>query len=192
MHDLWPEILATPISGDRDAITWTPNDKGFTLRLAWDAIREHGQKLPWTRFIWTRGIILRKAFYTWRAHYRGLPTHDILMRRGFAIVSRCTLYWCECETLDHLLWTGNFSKRIWDSILPGLHWDTPSNETLQGVVYNLIQKFMLRVTPIANQCQIACVFTGVVHSIWTERNKRDFDENTPPSRSRAYVKKFQT
>ena len=74
MHDLWPGILCTPIRGDRDVITLTLDDGGFSLRSAWDAIRDHSPTLPRARFIWGGKTTPRKAFCTWRAFSRVLDS----------------------------------------------------------------------------------------------------------------------
>ena len=119
MHDLWPDILRTPINGDRDDITWALDDKGFSLCSAWDAFRVHGPKLPCARFIWSGGTTLQKAFCPWRALIHELPTQDILWRRGVTIFSRCVMCRGASETLNHLLWSCDFSSWIWRSMLPG-------------------------------------------------------------------------
>ena len=31
MHELWPDILATPITGGEDSISWIPDANGYTL-----------------------------------------------------------------------------------------------------------------------------------------------------------------
>ena len=38
MHDLWPEILTTPIGNGSDTISWKPNVEGFSLLSAWNSI----------------------------------------------------------------------------------------------------------------------------------------------------------
>ena len=119
MHDLWLDILRTPINGDRDDITWVLHDKGFSLHSAWDAIHEHGPRLPWARFIWSWGTSPRKAFCPWQALSQGLPTHDNLQRRGLTIISRCVMCRCDLEALNHLLSSCGFSSSIWRSTLFG-------------------------------------------------------------------------
>ena len=51
MHELWPEILATPIGPGRDSISWIPTKDGFTFRSAWEAVRHRNPTAPWASLI---------------------------------------------------------------------------------------------------------------------------------------------
>ena len=62
MHDLWLDIVAMPITGSQDSISWGPNANGFTLRSACRALQPPSQSIPWTAFTWNKSILPRHAF----------------------------------------------------------------------------------------------------------------------------------
>ena len=112
MHELWPEVLAIPLSTGQDSITWDLDDTGFKFRSAWNAVRSHGSVKIWTGFIWCKGTVPQKAFCAWRELSYGLPTQDLLQQRGITLVSRCPLCCCASETTDHVLWSCSFASQV--------------------------------------------------------------------------------
>ena len=167
MHDLWPDIVATPITGSEDSISWGPDANGFTLRSACRALQPPSQSIPWTAFTWNKSILPRYAFYLWRALLNCVPTHDLLRWRGFVLVSRCALCKEEVETIDHLLWSCPFSQQLWNRASCQFRFLLPSGGTLHGVVTQLLHS-----SPAKEKGNHAHLFAALVSRLWLERNKR--------------------
>ena len=64
--------------------------------------------------------------------------------------------------------------------------------TLQEAVDHLTQGLQQMKTPIAVQRQLACIFTDVVYSIWTKRNKRGFDDSYTPKHAMQLCDKISS
>ena len=112
---------------------------------------------------------------TWHALRRGLPTHDNLQCRGISLASRCPLSCNEAETIDHLLWSCEYSRRVWNLSLPQLCMQTQLESTLLGVA-NLIT------TQFQQQHTFSRLFCAVTTGLWTERNCCWFDDQHEPTK----------
>ncbi|XP_074313859.1 uncharacterized protein LOC141649057 [Silene latifolia] len=96
-----------------------------------------------------------------------LATVDNLQRRGFSLANRCCL--CECHEEDHahLFFSCPFSKHLWSSVLQWMHIIRPA--------LSLHQELSLQVSmPTWRKHWYLISIAAVVHSIWTERNRRIF------------------
>lgn len=175
MHDLWPEILASPLGDGEDTITWALNAMGFTLHSAWNAICPQSLALPWAKFIWCKGVIPRHAFCAWSALHRCLLTHDLLQQWWFALVSRCSLCRDDFEMLDHLLWSCNFSSQVWDMFCCRLSSPSISGGSLHDAANQLLHNFQQLPMAVKVQQRFAHAFTVVISYLWIERNCRFFD-----------------
>lgn len=161
MHELWPDILATPLGPGSDHISWTPSKASFSLHFAWEAIQAQNSEVSWASFVWYRGAVPRQAFCTWRALQRGLPSHDNLQCRGISLVSRCPLCCNETESIDHLLWSCEYSSRVWNSLLPQLCLLAQLETSLLGVADLIVLQFQQQHTSIQIQHNTSCLFCAV-------------------------------
>ena len=105
---------------------------------------------------------------------------DLLRRRGFILVSWCPLCYMESETTDHVLWNCGFAAQVWSTMLPLCNLNASSGKTLYEAVTNFLQVFKNRRTPSSLQRRASYMLSGVIDSLWAERNKRLFDDSHLP------------
>ncbi|XP_074266717.1 uncharacterized protein LOC141589998 [Silene latifolia] len=129
-----------------------------------------GQLTPvgdWAISLTYSGILPSHKIIASMAVQGQLATVDNLQRRGFSLANRCCL--CECHEEDHahLLFSCPFSNHLWSSVLQWIHILRPA--------LPLHQELSLQVSlPTWRKHWYLISIADVVHSIWTERNRRIF------------------
>ncbi|KAF8388800.1 hypothetical protein HHK36_025480 [Tetracentron sinense] len=163
---------------DSDKVVWTPDRRGqFTLRSAWNAIRDHQQGVSWSAIVWSKPGVPRFSFILWMAARGRLLTQDRLVKYGMLARSMCILCQIHPENETHLFFQCPYSNEVWLGILhkhgethiPLATW----NEELDWISHNWhgrdqlakIKRFSLSVT---------------VYLIWQERNSRIFQHSFLP------------
>ena len=73
-----------------DQCVWTCSfDGSFTLKTAWEGIKDKKNVLGSFKFIWHSSVPLKWSFVSWRALQNSLPLDDFLVRKGFQLASKC-------------------------------------------------------------------------------------------------------
>lgn len=103
---------------------------------------------------------------------RRVPTQSRLCKMRILSSSQCYLCWNGSETLDHLFFECPFSKSIWEKVLQNIH---PYRRRARNYTAEC-QWIMRTFKGCGTGFQIASLaFTGTLYHVWTERNKRHFD-----------------
>ena len=89
--------------------------------------------------------------------------------------------------MEYLLWNCGFAAQVWSTLLPLCNLNAPSSETLYEAVANFLQVFKNRRTPSSMLRRASYMLSRVIDSLWSERNKRLFDDShLPKSTSMIY------
>ncbi|XP_074289404.1 uncharacterized protein LOC141614559 [Silene latifolia] len=121
----------------------------------------------WATTLTYSGIIPSHKIIASMAVQGQLATVDNLQRRGFSLANRCCL--CECHEEDHahLFFSCPFSTHLWSSILQWMHINRP----VLPLHHELSHPVSL---PTWRKHWYLISIAAVVHSVWTERNRRIF------------------
>lgn len=109
--DAWPQYQ--PKLHEEDSVEWVLTaNKVYTLKSAWNAIRDVGRQVDWYRALWHKDAIPRCSFILWLVCKDRLQTRDRLKRKGVIVDSGCVLCGATEETRDHLFCDCNFTKEV--------------------------------------------------------------------------------
>ena len=93
------------------------------------------------------------------------------------MASRCLLCREAIETTDHLMWTSESSRRVWNMALSAQFSPTQSIASLHELLDHLTSCFQRRHTPLTHQRDYAHMVCAMVAGLWMERNRRPFKED---------------
>ncbi|XP_077223409.1 uncharacterized protein LOC143857022 [Tasmannia lanceolata] len=97
---------------------WMPPSQGlFSIRSAWEQIRDTSQPLPWASTVRFKGRYPRHSITVWKAMLNRLSTKDRICRINSAIDAKCCLCNAVPESVDHLFFKCGFTSWIWKAIL---------------------------------------------------------------------------
>ncbi|KAI8546448.1 hypothetical protein RHMOL_Rhmol07G0118400 [Rhododendron molle] len=170
------QIMSTPstlrpYTAVEDPVTWlpAPNDI-FSVKTAWEALRNPLPKVPWAHVVWLKQGIPRWAFIMWLVCWDRLCTKDRLLSWGMRVDPQCVFCHNVHESHEHLFFHCSFSTCIWGRILllfgmsrsPG-EWEHEIN----GAVQHLRKKgFSFALYKLAR--------VGTVYYVWKARNDSIF------------------
>lgn len=132
------DIQAIPLSctAELDELVWTNSPSGeLMFKDAYFCGLQNSQTLGWTKIIWRPFIPPSRSLVTWRIMHNVIATYDNLVKRGFPIVSCCSLCGGAYETADHLFLRCPYITRYWDwlSVLIGKPLDVSNFSALLGI-----------------------------------------------------------
>ncbi|XP_058183541.1 uncharacterized protein LOC131301336 [Rhododendron vialii] len=154
-----------------DSVIWVPHPSGiFTIKSAWEAIREKFPIQPRFKVIWGSHNVPRWSFILWLAALHRLSTKDRLRNWGMALDALCCLCQDEEESHHHLFFDCSYSTRVWQYLVSknrvaGI----PNNmgdvlDWLQGNVSWDTFRFV----------SLKSTLAATVYGLWQERNSRIF------------------
>ncbi|GJV34114.1 reverse transcriptase domain, reverse transcriptase zinc-binding domain protein [Tanacetum coccineum] len=125
-------ITALNFDNSHDRIQWH-DDNGkmadFSVKLAWEALRLHGDKVSWSNIVWFAHCIPRHAFYLWLVMRRSLKTQDML--RTWDVepsinlsTLRCVFCKVHMDSHEHLFFECSFSSQVWQLVRVYAEMDT--------------------------------------------------------------------
>ncbi|XP_039063442.1 uncharacterized protein LOC120208171 [Hibiscus syriacus] len=136
----------------------------------WDNIRDYRAKVNWHKLIWFPAHIPKFSLISWIVILDRLLTKDRLVRFGLAIDNVCGLCGLGIESRDHFFVECSFAKEVWDIVLTSCDvcYDLNNCDDLfNWLIANLKSKSRrVRILKLA--------WTGLLYSIWEERNHRLF------------------
>ncbi|GJY05259.1 uncharacterized mitochondrial protein-like protein [Tanacetum coccineum] len=96
-------------------------DLSFSVGVAWDDIRPHGNTIGWTHVVWFTHCIPRHAFHLWLVIQKKLKTQDRLRQWDVSPttelnLSRCPLCDLVPDSHDHLFFHCPFSSEVWSKV----------------------------------------------------------------------------
>ena len=105
---------------EMDQACWCLEPSGqFSVKSTWEVIRPHKNLHTWGEGIWDSFLPTKISFFLWRVFWNRLPSDDRISQMGVYLCSKC----CCCgnnpqtETLQHLLFYGEWATRAWNSFL---------------------------------------------------------------------------
>ncbi|XP_077240355.1 uncharacterized protein LOC143881252 [Tasmannia lanceolata] len=165
---LLEKVIHTPGSGNH--AVWKPNPDGsFTIKTAWESLRNHHPRVPWFKSIWYHGHIPKHSFVGWQAILNKLSTRDKLSYQGPSRDIHCPLCLVEREDTNHLFFKCAYSAWIWRFVLWRFSYKRKPLHSLQ-----MEEEWNRQTTRGKTQSAIGLgiAFNASIYHIWTERNKR--------------------
>ena len=160
------QLSFTPC-GTQDKIHWLPTTLGlFTIRTAWEHIRQSKAPVPWKHIVWFSGNLPKASFILWLAVKRRLGTQDRLhpLQPG----TTCLMCNLQLETHDHLFFECPYSQQLWHTISLRGTFFTPSIPWGQ-----LIPWLSSNWKGNSLQMKTNLLFLSItVYHLWRERNNR--------------------
>ncbi|GKD90071.1 RNA-directed DNA polymerase, eukaryota, reverse transcriptase zinc-binding domain protein, partial [Tanacetum coccineum] len=93
------------------------HEKKFKISNVWMDMNSNGTKVDWHLLVWFAQSIPRHAFVTWLAIHGRLMTQDKLMMRKANEDLKCALCNQCSDSHNHLFFTCEFSKEVWNELL---------------------------------------------------------------------------
>ncbi|XP_077251955.1 uncharacterized protein LOC143891210 [Tasmannia lanceolata] len=164
------------LSSVDNTVIWKPESNGkFSMRSAWEQIRQKNEKPCWFRSIWFHGYIPRHCMIAWQALQGKLSTIDRLQFLGSSRDTRCILCNQDQESHDHLFFKCAFSSWIWRNVLWRFKQRRNPANSLRA------EEEWMRFT-FRGKSQISTAFkiaySAAIYSIWAERNCRIFNQKS--------------
>ncbi|KAK1360680.1 hypothetical protein POM88_045154 [Heracleum sosnowskyi] len=155
-------LISTYTISREDKVFWQ-NNHNPNISIIWHSFRNSAVPPPWVPMVWHSLSIQKCAFFMWLMLKKRLLTKDKMIRFGFNVNPRCTLCYCQDETVQHLFVECPYSYLVLKSspIPLNINWaDWEIGNFIQGQVINLHKR-------------LAWLFISVaIYSIWKERNNR--------------------
>ncbi|KAF9589209.1 hypothetical protein IFM89_019856 [Coptis chinensis] len=97
-----------------DKLVWTGYLKGeFSIKAAFEGIRLKRNKVRWRDMIWNNYVPIETAANAWKLLSGAAVVDSVVQKKGVNMESRCYICKKEEESLHHLLWDYDFTKRVW-------------------------------------------------------------------------------
>ncbi|GJZ32205.1 DUF4219 domain-containing protein [Tanacetum coccineum] len=161
--------------------------RSFSVRDAWNSIREHGNEVSWCHLVWSRYSIPRHATHLWLVIRNRLKTHDQMSQWDVGCDIDLNQLWCSlCKTQPdshaHLFLECPYSSQVWFDVLNRAEIQFASDK------WSDIMAWLLPISK-RNYVEIIVVrliLVAVSYFIWQERNNRVHgkDERNPDQLSK--------
>ncbi|KAI8537304.1 hypothetical protein RHMOL_Rhmol09G0013100 [Rhododendron molle] len=160
-----------PYIAVEDSVTWLPAPNGiFSVKTAWEALRNPLPKVPRAHVVWLKQGIPRWAFIMWLVCWGRLSTKDRLLSWGMRVDPLCVFCHNVHESHEHLFFHCSFSACIWGRILflfgmsrsPG-EWE----QEIHWAVQHLKKKGF-------SSALYKLALAGTVYYVWKARNDSIF------------------
>ncbi|GJY63501.1 pentatricopeptide repeat-containing protein [Tanacetum coccineum] len=143
-YDMFPVLINVPtptLNDDQiDVLQWRMRDgsfRSFSVRDAWNCIRDQVTEVVWYRLVWSRFSIPRHTTHLWLVMRNRLKTHDRM--RQWDVGNdvdinqlRCSLCKIQPNSHAHLFFECPYSSQIWFRVLHMAEIQFASNK-LNGV-----------------------------------------------------------
>ena len=170
LQQTWNTITFSPNLGREDQCIWRLNPSGiFTIKSAWDFLREKKQVNNLYHLLWFKGHIPRQSFILWLASLGRLRTMDRL--HGSVSSTTCILCGLHMETHEHLFFECHYTNLVWMSIChkANIHWPRQSwMQLLQWTASYYKQR------NDSEHLIARLLLSTTVYFLWFERNNRVF------------------
>lgn len=154
-----------------DVWVWKEDKKTYTAKKYYTFLHKHIVPIPILQWVWSSCCTMRIKFFAWMLIMDRLNTQDMLERRHWNVSDSNICVLCPTHTKedrDHLLFSCNFSCRVWNYLR--IYWHTGDDMT--AIAYAARRDFQ---KPFFSEVVfLAC------WNIWIVRNDRVF-RNIRPS-----------
>ncbi|GJV75755.1 reverse transcriptase domain, reverse transcriptase zinc-binding domain protein [Tanacetum coccineum] len=176
----YPVLISMPIpiliDDQEDILQWRKYDgsfDSFSVREAWNTIREHANEVDWFHLVWSHHSIPRHAIHVWLIMRRRLKTHDRMRQWDVGPdidlnLLRCSLCKAQPDSHDHLFFECPYSSRVWLQVLHMADIQFASSKWCD------IMDWLLPISKQSNVLSIVgrLLVAAVSYYIWQERNNR--------------------
>ncbi|KAL9673299.1 hypothetical protein QQ045_029555 [Rhodiola kirilowii] len=114
---------------EKDRLFWRMTSSGeFSTKIYWEVKRDRQEEDVAFSGIWQSWIPSKISTFTWRLLHKVHPTDDKIQGIGFALPYKCSCcQFSQCETLEHLFFTGAEATRMWNFLAIAFHERRPLN-----------------------------------------------------------------
>ncbi|XP_026378615.1 uncharacterized protein LOC113273060 [Papaver somniferum] len=156
----------------KDKRIWTQDiTSSFTVANAAQMIRKKHSKVTWEKQVWQPCIHPYTSCNVWKILRGDCATEETVRKKGFHTVSKCYLCGNNQDTMEHLLWSCDFSERIW-------HWMSEIFKCSKPVDFEEIMKGAKGHSPAIKEVRYICSFNIMVE-LWFLRNAVIYDAFVP-------------
>ena len=170
--------LPTPILNEEhgDVLQWRMRDGtfiSFSVRDAWNSVRERGNEVDWYHLVWSHFSIPRHATHLWLVMRNRLKTHDRM--RQWDVGSdvdlnqlRCSLCKNQPDSHAHLFFECTYSLQVWFRVLHRAEIQFASAK------WSDIMAWLIPISKRNNVEIIVArlILAAVSYFVWQERNNR--------------------
>jgi hypothetical protein len=157
---------------EKDHWKWIPSNNGqYTLKSAWNQLRNKQSELFWTKIIWGKGCAPKMSTCALLAIQNKLKTKVRISRWNTNIDQQCNLCTNHLEDRDHLFFNCPYSSKLLENVMQKLNLDFKLNFNINHIL-ECISKRNKNQTLISQITNVA--FTSLIWNIWCERNNRIF------------------
>ncbi|XP_026377707.1 uncharacterized protein LOC113272005 [Papaver somniferum] len=158
-----------------DTRRWSLHNSGvFTVKTLYSKlIAESGIDNFPHYFIWKKPVPPKINFLLWRLMHEKLNTIDMLQIKGVDIYYSCILCGDDIESQDHIFFHCKIAHKVWSSVLLSVCWSWVIPRNLRMLAFGWHHVHF----SVAGNFLWDLIPATVVHTIWTERNKRIFEQN---------------
>lgn len=171
LQTLQAHITATRLQeGRKDEIIWSWTEAGtFTVKFAYKALKNLPRVGTSLSKIWKIKVPPRIQTFAWLANQDKILTHDNLQKRGWALVSRCSLCKSNVETTSYLFQNFPYMLQLYSKLkLKRLSDRWPAQPTIEIANEDKVGRL--------DQVQIASLLI-MLFVLWRERCPRTFTDS---------------
>jgi hypothetical protein len=176
LQSTWSAITFRPHLDREDQCIWRRQSNGvFTIKSAWEFLRERQPVNNMHHLLWFTGHIPRHSFILWLASLGRLRTMDRL--HGVVTTTTCILCGLHTETHDHLFFECSYTSLVWTSICrrANQHWPCkPWTQLLHWSATHYNQRNN------SDHIIARLLLSATVYYLWYERNNRVFVNISQP------------
>ncbi|GJU74027.1 RNA-directed DNA polymerase, eukaryota, reverse transcriptase zinc-binding domain protein [Tanacetum coccineum] len=162
-------ILRDEIKNTAVWVSRNGHEKNFKISYVWEDMNFNETKVDWHPLVWFAQSILRHAFVTWLAIQKRLMTQDKLLIWRPNEDLKCALCKKCNDSHNHLFFTCDFSKGVWNELLKLLN--VRLSECWDQII---LEMKVLRLNKNIWSIVRMIVCNAPVYYIWQERNNRIF------------------
>jgi hypothetical protein len=117
LHGQWDSISFHPKNCTDDYCEWKGHPSGnFSIKSAWDFLREKRPVNNMHQLLWFKGHIPRQSFILWLAGLGRLRTMDRLHSAGIITNAACSFCGTHTESHEHLFFECQTSQTVWQTV----------------------------------------------------------------------------
>ncbi|XP_074293235.1 uncharacterized protein LOC141620203 [Silene latifolia] len=146
---------------------WVIQPAGHTPTGCYEWLRDNRPTVPWHKVIWSVWVVPKQQFLGWLVAQEALNTLDKLVQYGMQVDDKCLLCGQSEETMSHLFFVCQYSRRILRVIQQLTDCQLPQTNSITWYVTREGSKTQQGV-------QTALVF-GAMYNVWFQRNKSRVD-----------------
>ncbi|XP_074314483.1 uncharacterized protein LOC141649699 [Silene latifolia] len=139
----------------------------YTIAKGYDWLRDKGEKVQWSKYIWNKWIVPKHAMLVWIYQHQSLNTNAKLKSLGIVDNDACLVCGDAIKTLEHLFLNCAYSRLVISALECWLNLHLPTQ--------NLIDWRWRRKGSKMKQGFLNAVLNATIYQIWRQRNLSRFE-----------------